>query len=81
MATDDCPNCGKPTATEYLERHDSAYCSPITSPACWDWEAALSGPVHYLVDFMTDRTACGSDEGSSSTGEGDVTCPDCLARM
>jgi hypothetical protein len=79
MATDNCPNCGKPTATEYLERHDSAYCSFITSPDCWE---VASGPVHYLVDLMTDRTACGSDEGSgSSTHEGSVTCPDCLARM
>lgn len=40
MATDSCPNCGKPTATEYAERHDSAFCSPITSPDCWDWKNA-----------------------------------------
>ncbi len=79
MATDNCPTCRKPIATEYLERHDSAYCSPITSPDCWE---IASGPVHYLVDLMTDGTACGSDEGAgSSTDEGSVTCPDCLARM
>jgi len=79
MATDNCPNCSKPTATEYSERHDSAYCSPITSPDCW---GTPSGPVHYLLDFMTDGTACGSDEGAgSSTHEASVTCPDCLARM
>ncbi|WP_186814814.1 hypothetical protein [Cellulomonas terrae] len=40
MATDSCPNCGEPTATEYAERHDSAFCSPITSPDCWDWKNA-----------------------------------------
>jgi len=79
MATDHCPNCGKPTATEYWERHDSTFCSPIKSPACW---GVPTGPVHYLVDIMTDGTACGTDEGSgSSTDEGSVTCPECLARM
>lgn len=37
-----CPNCGKPTANmnDYAERHDSDYCSPYTSPSCWDWDAA-----------------------------------------
>jgi hypothetical protein len=78
MATDNCPNCGKPTATEYLERHDNAYCSPITSPDCW---GTASGPVHYLVDVMTDGTACGDEGAGSSTDEGSVTCPVCLARM
>jgi len=79
MATDNCPNCGKPTATEYLERHDNAYCSPITSSECWE---IPEGPVHYLVDFATDATGCGSAQGAgSSTDEGSVTCPDCLAGM
>lgn len=37
-----CPNCGKPTAnmTKPFERHDSDYCSPVTSPECWDWNNA-----------------------------------------
>jgi hypothetical protein len=76
-----CPTCGKPTADGevYGEIHNTDYCSPITSPDCW---GEPSGPVHYLVDLMTDGTACGSDEGAgSSTDEGSVTCPDCLARM
>jgi len=39
-----CPNCGKSTANmnDYSERHDSEYCSPFTSPDCWDWGAAES---------------------------------------
>lgn len=40
MAIDNCPHCGRPTATEYAERHDSSYCSPFTSPDCWDWKNA-----------------------------------------
>jgi hypothetical protein len=24
----------------YAERHDGDYCSPFTSPGCWDWDAA-----------------------------------------
>lgn len=36
----DCPNCGKPTAsddspTAYADRHDPSFCSPFTSPSCW----------------------------------------------
>lgn len=79
MATHDCPNCGRPTAVEYLERHDSAFCSAITSPDCWEMS---SGPVHCLVDVVTDETACGSDDGAgSSTDRASVTCEECLARM
>ena len=39
----ECPTCGKPTANmnDYSERHDSAYCSPFTSPSCWDWDNAV----------------------------------------
>lgn len=41
-AHETCPNCFKPTADmrDYSQRHDPMYCSPITSPSCWDWEAA-----------------------------------------
>jgi len=33
----DCPTCGRPTANmnDYSERHDSSFCSPFTSPACY----------------------------------------------
>ena len=36
----DCPNCGRPTAsddspTAYADRHDPSFCSPFTSPSCW----------------------------------------------
>lgn len=80
----DCPNCGRPTAdddspTAYSDRHDPSFCSPITSPDCWEMP---SGPVHYLVDVRTERTACGSDDGAGwSTNEGDVTCRACVAQM
>lgn len=73
-----CPNCGRPTAETYSQRHDDAYCSPLTSPGCWDWASAAAAPVHYLTDFATDQTACGTD-GNASTNRSDVTCQDCLA--
>jgi hypothetical protein len=41
MATHNCPTCGRPTATEYAERHDGRFCSPITSPDCWDWDNSI----------------------------------------
>ncbi len=40
MPAADCPNCGRPTAVTYSERHDSDFCSPLTSPDCWDWANA-----------------------------------------
>lgn len=79
MAGHICPTCGKPTATEYLERGDSGFCSPFGSPDCWE---VASGPVHFLVDFMPEETACGSDDGAgASSSKADVTCPECLARI
>lgn len=77
MMTSPCPNCGRPTAETYGQRHDDDYCSPMTSPNCW---RVSDGPVHYLTDFATDQIACGSD-GHASSSRSDVTCPDCLARI
>jgi hypothetical protein len=56
MAAHDCPTCGKPTATEYAERHDGDFCSPITSPDCWDWENAT------ITDETTGQSWSPSEE-------------------
>jgi hypothetical protein len=23
---------------DHFERHDNDFCSPLTSPGCWDWD-------------------------------------------
>jgi hypothetical protein len=79
MVTDNCPNCGKPTATEYSERHDNAYCSPITSSECW---GAPEGAVTTSWTSRPMRLVAGPMNGAgASTDEGSVTCPACLANM
>jgi hypothetical protein len=84
MASSNCPNCGRPTAAgnNYAERHDQAYCSPVTSPDCWEWPDPDTALIHYDVGYSGPRAACGKRRGDVWTSnEGDVNCPDCLAVM
>lgn len=81
MSTSNCPNCGRPTADEksYQERHDQRYCSPLTSPTCWNWPDPDTALIHYDVGFSGPRAACGKRKGDVWTSnKGEVSCLDCL---